>query len=208
MFLQTVIKGVGGINLTDAQETLHGGGLQCNWWRRVHRISPNEINDRLSASNLDLHVNAYGAQHPELPGSVRDETPFLSLTAGAVERSTFYKTNFLHPAHRTALWFASDFGRLRGECYLFYCWVIVALRPSVEVWSLAEEIRELNSYRRYSQFQTEGEITAKVNVPSRQIHRFERYRVNHSARGLEYVDEELNPDFVDPQSVVNIREAF
>lgn len=92
--------------------------------------------------------------------------------------------------------FASDFGRYQGECYLFYCWVVVGLTPAVEVKHLAEEVRELNTYRRFSAFQTEGEIVAKIEVPARQIHRFERYEVrgNGNLRSdISFADAFKNP---------------
>lgn len=211
MYVQTCIKGVNGINLAVANEILAGEGIVCNWWRNEGNIGPKDIDKRLTSADLDLHVNSYDEQHPDLPGKVSRETPFISLTAGAVERSVFFKTNFVHPAHRTALLFASDFGRLRGECFLFYCWVVVGLRPAVEIKHLAEEVRELNTYRRYSAFQTEGEIVAKIEVPSRQIHRFERYKITDNKNGLvdlDYAGSTVNPRYVDPYSIVNIREAF
>jgi hypothetical protein len=211
MYVQTCIKGVNGIDPMAAKAILGGQGLICNWWRRVHQISPMEINDRLTSAELDLHVNSYGQQHPIRSGTVRDETSFISLTAGAVERNVFLKTNFVHPAHRTALFFASNFGALRGDCFLFYCWVVVGLTPAVEIRHLAEEVRELNTYRRYSAFQTEGEIACKVDVPSRQIHRYERYRISDDGTGglvMSFEESEINPDYVDPYTVVNIREAF
>jgi hypothetical protein len=210
MYVQTAIKGMRNIDIADARRTIAGDGLQCNWWRLVGSITPGQIDDRLSAANLDLHVNSYDQVDPATGRPFCEGTPFISLAAGTVDRNAFLKTNFIHPAHQTALRFASDFGRHRGECYLFYCWVIVGLNPAVEVMPLAEEVRELNSYRRYSAFQLEGEIAAKVWIPSRQIHRFERYDVRPAARGvrIRFVDSELNSDFVDPQNVVNIREAF
>ena len=211
MFVQTCIKGINGIDSAEAEAILNGRGIQCNWWRDVHRISPDEINERLTSANLDLHINSYGEPHPVLPGQVSKETPFISLTAGCVERSVFLKTNFVHPAHRTALWFASDFGKLRGECFLFYCWVVVALTPAVEISHLAEEVRELNTYRRYSAFQTEGEIVAKIEVSARQIHRYEHYRISGGSREMptfSLEDVTVNPLYVDPYSIANIREAF
>ncbi|MGW4640192.1 hypothetical protein ACWEN6_16770 [Sphaerisporangium sp. NPDC004334] len=210
LFAQTCIKGVTGISFLEAEEILAGSGLLCNWWRRVRLISPNQVDERLTSANLNLHVNSYDAQHPQYDGLVREETPFISLTAGAVERSVFYSTNLVHPAHQTALLFASDFGRARGECYLFYCWVIVGMNPAAEVRHLAEEVRELNTYRRYSAFQSEGEVAAKVEVPARQIHRFERYEISSDGRGLrlDFKDAAINPRYVDPYSVVNIRGAF
>lgn len=218
MFVQTCIKGVHDIDLGVANEILDGEGLVCNWWRNQGTISAKDIDKRLTSAELDLHVNSYDEdhpdydkKHPDYPKKVSEITPFLSLTAGAVERSVFYKTNFVHPAHRTALLFASKFGSLRGECFLFYCWVVVGLRPAAEIRQLSEEVRELNTYRRYSAFQTEGEIAAKIDVPARQIHRFERYQITDSPNGypdLNFVDSRINPRYVDPYSIVNIREAF
>jgi hypothetical protein len=211
LYVQTCIKGVNGINIKGAQQILAGEGLVCRWWRNQGSIGPADIDRRLTSAELDLHVNSYDEQHPDLPGTVKEETPFISLTAGAVDRNEFLKTNFVHPAHRTALHFATRFGRLRGDCFLFYCWVVVGLKPAVEIRHLAEEVRELNTYRRYSAFQTEGEIVAKVEVPSRQIHRYEHYRVTDGPGGrinLAYVAQTVNPRYVDPYSIVNIREAF
>jgi hypothetical protein len=211
VYVQMCIKGVHGIDVEEAQAVLNGDGLHCNWWRRVKTITPRGVAERLTPAELDLHVNSYGRQHPARPGQVCDETPFISLAAGAVGRDTFLKTNFVRPAHRTALLFASDFGRLRGDCFLFYCWVVVGLTPAVEVRHLAEEVRELNTYRRYSAFQLEGEVTAKIEVPACQIHRFERYTISDlSGSGIRitFTEATRNPGYVDPYSVVNIRNAF
>lgn len=210
MYVQTCIKGMHGIDDEQAQHVLDGAGLLCGWWRRVNRITPTQVAERLTSSELDLHVNAFDERHPSRQGVVRDETPFISLAAGSIERNATLKTNFVHPAHRTALLFASDFGRLRGDCYLFYCWVIVGLVPAAPVRHLAEEVRELNTYRRYSAFQLEGEVAAKVEVSACQIHRFERYTISngHSGIRIKCTGQVENPNYVDPQSVVNIRKAF
>lgn len=211
MYIQTCVKGVSDISSVQAKEIINGRGLACNWWRHERHISPSQIDERLTAAELDLHVNSYDQQHPSRTGIVSTETPFISLTAGAVERSVFLRTNLVHPAHRTALFFASKFGSLRGDCFLFYCWVVVGLRPSVEVKGLAEEIRELNTYRRYSAFQTEGELAAKIEVPARQIHRYERYSISQSRAGrplFSLAETAVNSSYIDPHSVVNLREAF
>jgi hypothetical protein len=212
MYVQMCIKGVNGITTAEADDIIDGDGLRCNWWRKQETIAPREYTGRLMPTELDLHVNAYDAQHPVRKGKVREETPFISMTAGAVERSTFHKTNFFHPAHRTALLFASNFGDPGDRCFLFYCWTIVGLSPAVEVLQLSEEVRELNTYRRYSAFQTEGEVAAKIEVTAPQIEKYERYRIWRpaAARVVKFSREEekLNPRYVDPYSIVNIREAF
>jgi hypothetical protein len=212
VYVQTCIKGVHGIDDSKAKEVLNGDGLLCGWWRRVSTIKPREIAERLTSADLELHVNAFNSRHPTRPGLVCEETPFISLAAGAVERNTFLKTNLVYPAHLTALQFASDFGRLRGDCFLFYCWVVVGLTPAVPVQHLAEEVRELTTYRRYSGYQLEGEVTAKVIVPSSQIHRYEKYTISDddSTGGinLRLVESVVNAAYVDPSAVVNIRSAF
>ncbi|MFJ6677465.1 hypothetical protein ACIQMJ_40750 [Actinosynnema sp. NPDC091369] len=200
-----------GIDDTEAKDVLDGSGIQCGWWRRVGAITPREVAERLTSADLELHVNAYSRPHPTRPGLVSEETPFISLAAGAVERNTFLKTNLVYPAHLTALQFASDFGRLRGDCYLFYCWVVVGLTPAVPVEHLAEEVRELTTYRRYSHYQLEGEVTAKVIVPASQIHRYEKYTISDDGSGgidLRLVESVVNPAYVDPSAVVSIRSAF
>src|SRR5262245_22176582 len=55
----------------------NGQGIICNWWRTVGTISPQERRSKLTAANLDLHVNNYS--------SFSKQTPFLSLAAGCVE---------------------------------------------------------------------------------------------------------------------------
>ena len=209
MYVQMCIKGVNGIEVADAQAILTSRGLACNWWREAHHISSADIADRLTSEELDLHVNSYEDKHPLRGGLVKQETPFISLTSGAVTRHSFLKTNLVHPAHLTALNFASDFG-LEGHGFLFYCWVVVGLRPSVQVRHLAEEVRELNTYRRYSAFQPEGEIAAKIEVPASQISRYEHYEFRRRRGKLRWscVGHDENPNYIDPQSLTNFRDWF
>jgi len=70
MFVQWCVKGIRG-RITDepndagltpgiAIELVRGGhGIQCNWCGQVGTIRPNEIRRKLTAANLDLHVNNY-----------------------------------------------------------------------------------------------------------------------------------------------------
>jgi hypothetical protein len=216
MFVQMCIKGMFGISRAQAEDILLWDGLSCNWWRERGSsggkpIEAWEIGKRLTSNNLDLHVNAYGAPHPDHPGRlVRQETPFISLTAGTVSPLLFRRTNNTWSAHQTALDFATDHGRHEGDdCYLFYCWVIVGLRPAVGVKGLAEEVREIKTYRNFSVFQqTEGEIVAKIDVPARQIERFERYEVRGTGRNQQHNQIEVlsNGNYIDPLlDVVNLR---
>jgi hypothetical protein len=208
MFVQWCIKGVSGIDDSGARRIIDDRqGLQCRWWRNVHLIQPDQIAGKLTSANLDLHVNHYSATDPATGVPFCDGTPFISMAAGSVERSTFLQTNIAHPARMVALDFATAGGTIDG--YLYICYVIVGLRPAVGVEGVAEEVRELNTYRRYSPFQTEGEITAKIHVPANQIQRCEAYSV--ARRGVvravpDWVH--VNPLFEDPVSISNIRELF
>jgi hypothetical protein len=205
------IKGINRITPADAQAILGGRGLACNWWREAHEIKPGEIGERLTADEVYLHVNRYDDKHPTRSGLVREETPFISLTAGAVERKVFLRTNQINPAHEIALNFATDFGRWRGVCFLFYCWVVVGLRACPEVRLLAEDVRELNTYRGYSDFQLEGEILAKIEVPACQILMYEQYEIFEMSGGgskIALIDTRINPDYVEPHLVTNFRDCI
>jgi hypothetical protein len=125
-----------------------------------------------------------------------------------VERHAFEAHNEVNPAHLIALDFATNFGK-PGDCFLFYCWVMVAFRPSVSVRNLAEEVRELNTYTKHSRFQPEGEIVAKIEVPSRQIQKFEHYSYGENGTGrmrLRRLGTRTNPNYVKPHDVTNYRD--
>ncbi|HZR50239.1 MAG TPA: hypothetical protein VFB06_12035 [Streptosporangiaceae bacterium] len=208
MFVQMCLKGIRGITLADAKAILGGRGLACGWWRNARHITSAEIDERLTEAELDLHVNAFESQHPTRPGRVMEETPFISLTAGSVERHKFLAKNEIHPAHEIAMNFGTDFGRY-GECFVFYCWVLVGMRPSAAVRHLAEEVRELNTYPPYSRFQLEGEIAAKIAVPARQIKKFEHYEYRKGRLGkpqFTCMGTYDNPDYVEPHGVTNYRD--
>jgi hypothetical protein len=216
VYIQACLKGVSGITTADAEAILRGRGLACTWWRKAGRIRPEEIQQRLTRAEVSLHVNAFGADHPTRGGRVGDQTPFISLTAGAVERKTWeedgleYGDNIEHGAFLTALAFASRQGEA-SEGFLFYCWVMVGLRPRPEIRHLAEEVRELNTYRGYSPYQREGEILAKVEVPANQIEKYERYEFRPDPDGTPVpvcVEMADNPDYVDPHLVTPYRGWF
>ena len=183
MFVQWCVKGVrgrqdgepasAGLIDSDARAVVDKGtGILCNWWRNVGTISPQETREKLTAFNLDRHIHDYD--------TFKDETPFISLSAGCVERDVALRLNRVHEAQDVALRFATNWGEDHG--YLFYCWVVVGLKPAVSVQAVAEEVRELNTYISYSDFQLEGEITAKINVPANQILRCERWDTLASPR--------------------------
>lgn len=207
MFVQWCVKGVrgdtsgvsssSGIDDAMALEMLRDGGIRCNWWRAVRKISPQGMRRKLTRRNLDRHVHDYH--------NFGADTPFISLTAGCVERDAALRLNRIHTAQEVALRFATSWGQHTG--YLFYCWVIVGLKPAVEVEAVAEEVRELNTYVSYSDFQLEGEITAKINVPSNQIERCERWDPPGSIKTGKFVRSQVfqNQAFTPPETVSNIR---
>ncbi|HET9978115.1 MAG TPA: hypothetical protein VFQ20_11800 [Burkholderiaceae bacterium] len=149
-----------------------GTGIVCNWWRNRKTITLPQIRDKLTAANLDRHIHDYAVFGPE--------TPFISLSAGCVERSVALRLNRIHQASDVALRFATDWGSTHG--YLFQCWVVVGLKPAVGVDVVAEEVRDLNSYMNYSDYQLEGEITAKVSIPSGQILQCQRWDCDNKGR--------------------------
>lgn len=203
MYVQWCVKGIagsalGGIDDTQARDVIDGKwGIFCNWWRKQNIISPPEVRDKLTSANLDLHINNYA--------TIAANTPFISLAAGCIERDVFYRTNRIHPAIRTALSFATDWGN--GSGYLYFLWVIVGLTGAVPVQQVAEEVRNLNVYRSWSPYQLEGEVTAKVHIPSLQIQRVECWEP--VARGrLRQRWVHPNPAFESPDLISNIRRAF
>ncbi|WP_341895550.1 hypothetical protein [Ferrovibrio terrae] len=201
MYVQWCVKGISGgvdgINDSDAQDMLWRGGIQCSWWRRVGKITPLGIRQKLTQANLSLHVNNYAV--------IRHDTPFISLAAGCMERDSGLQTNHLHGALETALDFATDGGLHNG--YIFYCWTIVGLHRAAGVEGVSERVGELNVYRSYSAYQTEGEVTAKVYIPCNQIERFEKW--SGDGKGLvSFVSGCSNPGFDPPEQLSNIRSHF
>lgn len=118
MFVQWAIKGIyggtppSGIRDDDAKAIIDGGfGIICNWWRRVGLISPPQRRQKLTHRNLAMHVNQYQAVDPQTGRPFSEDTPFISLAAGAVERDVFFQTNRIYPAKLTALDFATQGGK-------------------------------------------------------------------------------------------------
>jgi hypothetical protein len=185
------------------------GGLVCNWWRDVHQITPQQRREKLTADNIDRHVNHFYGTDPVTGRPFNEVTPFVSLSAGTVERDAVRRTNVTHSARETALAFGSAFGRFM-TAYLFRCWVVVAPRAVVPVEGVAEEVRDLTTYRSYSAFQLEGEVVAKIEVPSNQIESCERWDDLGPALGWVRAIgwPYQNSDFVPPTELTNVRELI
>jgi hypothetical protein len=157
-----------------------------------------EIAQMLTDSNLDRHLHDYDQYEAE--------SPFISLAVGAVERDRVLNTNSVYSAIDTALAFATDDGAHAGA--LFFGWTIVALNPAVALSAVAEPVGELNVYRRWSRFQLEGEVTAKVFLPANQIQEVQWWDQDPASGTSQLVDTYINPAFVSPDPIMNVRQLF
>ena len=182
-------------------------GIVCNWWRDVGRITLPEQFQKLTPTNLDHHVNHFNSPDPATGRPFNEVTPFISIACGTVERDTAAATNHVHSALSTALLYGTRFAAANVG-YLYRCWMLVGPRPAVEVQGVAEQVRDLNTYRRYSAYQTEGEMTAKVVIPVNHIQQCEKWVWNRTAKDfmLEWVHP--NPAFTEPERLSNVRELI
>lgn len=156
----------------------------------------------LSAAALDDHVNDYG--------SVGATTPYISLSTGCWENVTTGPPGHtplppLHyPAWATAQKFATDWGSTCG--YIFRCWVVVAPDIAAELPGLADEVRDLNIFHDLWLYHHEGEVTAKLYVPRRQVQL--AIKVDDKGSPTVWADGHhpmrLNAGFVPPERVGNI----
>jgi hypothetical protein len=78
----------------------------------------------------------------------------------------------------------------------------------VEVEGVAEEVRDLNSYRRYSAYQTEGEVVAKVFIPDNHIQQCQKWAFDRASRKVTPDWVYPNPRFTLPDRLSNIRELI
>ena len=204
MYIQRCVKGIpgsrngdDGVTWAEAKQIISGSkGIISNWWRQLTTISPEQIADVLTHQNLDRHLHDYG--------TFGSRTPFISLACGAVERNTLIQNNFLYSAIDTALQFATDDWARPGA--LFFVWVPTSHEPAIPLSAFAEPVRDINIYRRWSPYQLEGEITAKISIPANQIEKVEWWDSGYSRAAPE--DLWINPDYVEPDPLSNIRDLF
>ena len=136
-----------------------------------------EVPLRLTARNLYWHQNRYSDRDPsEGNQPFFMHTPFISTTAGTVERDAGIRRNIVQPAWAVALEFGTK--QWSQDAYLFHCYVFVLGQTTVSHVQFSEELRELNVYTGFSPFQPEGEITAKIQIPPTQIEKFSFYSIN------------------------------
>lgn len=207
MYVQEFVKGISSQNdsghpILSESEAIdivkNGDGILSNWWRTQPQrlISPADIQSVLTENNLDRHIHDYLNYGPK--------TPFISVASGCVERDKSASENNIYSAVDKALEFATSHFTRPGA--LFYGWLIVAINPAVEIASVAEPVRDLNIYHRWSLYQLEGEITAKVNIPANQIEIVEWWDPSQSEDKPQKIYR--NPNFVSPTPLLNHRGYF
>lgn len=187
----------------DATQAMTRVGLTANWLAAVR--PPPRAEDlfanahaQLSRQALDAHVNNFPM--------VKANTPYLSLTAGVVVPAGASGRRVIG-AWSTAIAFATRLGSQRVPGFVFECWVPVGPKPVPELPGFGEEVRDLNASRQFCIWHREGEIAVKLVVPPRQIRRV----VKFDAQGRRIIRpdgrkwEEVNPAFVPPDRLANLR---
>ncbi|WP_124262995.1 hypothetical protein [Methylobacterium sp. XJLW] len=204
MQINWCIKGIRGgpsFGDTEALSVMNDTGIQSNWLRVNASMPVNRANiaaqQALNLMALDSHVNDYGA--------VGATSPYISLSAGCREFIGSSVPTATYPAYRTALEFATDWGSTFG--YLYRCWVITAPQIAADVMGIADEVRDLNIFADFYQFHYEGEIAAKIVVPTNQIQWVQKVESNllpaswsdgHGSRARK------NSNFRQPQTISNL----
>jgi len=205
MQINWCLKGIAedkGFGDAEAAAVLATTGILSKWMLANSAKQTKDANvdaqNALTTSALDDHVNNYA--------KVARDTPFISLSAGCREYLGPRRPPLHHPALHTAIGFATRWGRQAG--YVFRCWVITGLQPAAELPGLAEEVRDLNLFGGFFAYHTQGEVTAKLVVPRRQIHWVVKYGPNRRPVNTSWptVGARMhlyNWDFVTPDLVSN-----
>jgi hypothetical protein len=212
LIIQKVIKGIGSINDGDVTRIFESG-IVCRWWQNVSALPRNEIPKRLNDRNLMWHQNSYEQPDPLFGDEpFCEHTPFISTTAGTVERDISSQTNLIQPAWVEALRFATNMWTQDG--YLFYCYLFIIGKKSIGLEQFAEELRELNVYTGFSPYQPEGEITAKIVIPPTQIEKAEywpmsKLRDDLSNRRMPTCSKSFtNPRYLPAEDYDNVRDIL
>jgi hypothetical protein len=218
MFFQKVLKGINGISYEEAENIVCHKGITCNWWRQKHEINNHEVMEELVLENLIHHLEDYDVPLPRghrwsrLGKTYGDVSAFISTTAGTIYRDDDQGTNIRFDPFITALNFATK--NFTADGYLFYAYVTTLGKQSVPLQAFAEEVRELNIYTGYLTYLHEGEITAKISIPSVTIEKAEFYTAKDimDAAALNLKPKPahiiLNPGYAAPDRFNNIRELL
>lgn len=146
-----------------AERVVSDTGIMSNWivahGGTVMAVVQGASQNALSSTALDDHVNAYK--------KVAATTPYISLGAGCVEYQGKGKPPLVLPALATAVNFATRGGTTPG--FIFRLWVVTAPKPAADIPGVAEDVRDLKLFSGFHRYHYQGEVTAKLYVPRRQI---------------------------------------
>jgi hypothetical protein len=212
VIIQRVIKGIGNLQDSDVQ-IIFKSGILCNWWRTKGYLEQHRVPEKLTDANLDRHRHSFKQPDPnENNRPFYENTPFISTTAGTVEREVANRTNTVTPAWKIALFFATN--RWKVDGWLFYCQLFLLGKKATPMEYFSEELRELNIYTGFSPFQPEGEVTGKIVIPPAQIERAEFYSLSNARQAWSLgqfpqpVKSLANPNYVKPDDYNNLRELL
>jgi hypothetical protein len=199
MLIQWCLKGIRGrVSFGDTEAAdLVDAGIQSNWLFNNGTMpivqAIRTVQGLLNEPALITHINNYAA--------VTTTSPYISLSAGVVLPNTSIGTR-VFPAWKSAVDFATERGSVAG--YIYRVWTIVAPKPAPELMNVSDEIRNLNLFRAAWRYQRQGEITAKLVIPSSQIESVVKVGADGKLTGFR-VD---NPRFVGPESICNLLEEI
>jgi hypothetical protein len=174
VFFQYILKGIPKIGSEKVEKIFSETGLRCNWWRSAGSITSEQIKAKLNSDNLYLHLEHYQEVPPGSDRAFCEDTPFISTTAGTAVEDTAAGKLYVHDAFWEAAMFATE--RFNSDGWIFYGYVYVLGKPAIELQEFAEEVRNFHLYARFLRHRREGEITAKIEIPSVRLQRAEFYR--------------------------------
>jgi hypothetical protein len=210
MFLQRFLKGIADVSYADASAILTQSGIQSQWLNNDGLQAGKDIQRRMTWRNLDWHLNHYDDPDPlERKRPFKEHTPFISTTAGTIERNIAARENFTLSAFRTALEFATRQYTTTG--WIFHGYLYVIGKQSIPLEPFAEEVRDVHVYTGWLQYQHEGEITAKLRIPAVNLEKCEEWDGRDVLAQLGKGDDPVakttivNPDFSAPELYTNLR---
>jgi hypothetical protein len=207
MFFQKVLKGICFDDDALADRMLTDEGILCNWWRKVGPITLPQIAGQLTERNLLWHLNHYSdLDSGEAFGK---HSPFISTTAGTVERDAALGINVVHAPLMTALWFATNGFTSVG--YIYYAYLMTLGKQAIQLKDFSEEVRDLHIYSTFLPHHPEGEVVAKIAIVAAQLERYEKFdgpacRASFAASSVPTPTlSQHNPNYADPVRFTNLR---
>jgi hypothetical protein len=219
MYFQKVLKGIAGLPRPQVELILEKNGIVCNWWRNRGELYESDVIGELTMDNLVHHLDDYDKKLPTahpwatIGKNYGDVSAFISTSAGTMLRDSRKKRNIPHPPFMTALRFATS--KFQGQGWIFYAYVVTLGKQSIELRGFSEDIRDLNIYSDYRRYYHEGEVTAKLSIPSVTIEKAEYYdgpaaladfRMGRKPTALDTIDNKSN--YQPPEKYSNIREVL